>query len=127
MPSGGSDEAPAVFPALPFWCRALRPDIHPNSRPTAPPFKKQAEARLARLSVKVNTAAWVQENFITFDTQALNADMQDINTAATTELVEQAKRFDGLRLPPSFGPEIHVVAFVPDSSSPQRTQRSAKK
>src|SRR5277367_6376575 len=62
-------------------------------------FMKQAEARLAELSVKVNQASWVQENFITDDTEALAADAIDENTAVTTELVEQAKRFEGLKMP----------------------------
>jgi peptidyl-dipeptidase A len=62
-------------------------------------FMKQAEARLSELSVKLNRAAWVQENFITDDTEAISADAQDQMTAATTELVQQAKRFEGLKMP----------------------------
>ena len=53
-------------------------------------FMKRAEARLAELSVKVNQASWVHDNFITDDTEALAAAANDENTAATTELVEQA-------------------------------------
>src|SRR5579864_5849060 len=59
----------------------------------------QAEARLNEIEVKAARAGWVQENFITDDTEALSADAQDQLTAATTELIEQAKRFDGLALP----------------------------
>ncbi len=73
-----------------------------SSAPTvheAVEFMKQAEAQLGELSVKVNHATWVQENFITEDTEALSADAQEQITAATTELVEQSKRFDGLKLP----------------------------
>ncbi len=62
-------------------------------------FMTQAEARLGELDVKVNRAGWVQENFITDDTEALSADAQDQYTGATTELIEQAKRFDGLKMP----------------------------
>ena len=60
----------------------------------------QAEARLGELDVKVNRAGWVQENFITDDTEALSADAQDQMTGVTTDLIEQAKRFDGLKMPP---------------------------
>jgi peptidyl-dipeptidase A len=63
-------------------------------------FMNKAEARLADLNVKVQRASWVQENFITDDTQAIAADAIDENTAVTTQLVEQSKRFDGLKLPP---------------------------
>jgi peptidyl-dipeptidase A len=62
-------------------------------------FMKNVEARLAELDVKVNQAQWVHENFITDDTEALAADANDQKTALTTELVEQAKHFDGLLMP----------------------------
>jgi peptidyl-dipeptidase A len=73
-----------------------------TSEPTvaeAEAFMKKAEARLGELSVKGNQANWVHENFITDDTEALAAKTNDEITAVTTELVEQSKRFDGLRLP----------------------------
>jgi peptidyl-dipeptidase A len=63
-------------------------------------FMNKAEAQLADLNVKVQRASWVQENFITDDTQAMAADAIDEVTAVTTGLVEQAKRFDGLALSP---------------------------
>jgi peptidyl-dipeptidase A len=74
-----------------------------NTVPTvadAQEFMNNAEAQLSDLSVKVQRASWVQENFITDDTQAIAADAIDEVTAVTTELVERAKRFDGLALPP---------------------------
>ena len=74
-----------------------------SSKPTvaeAEAFMNRAEAQLKDLSVKVNRAGWVQENFITDDTQALSADANDEITGVTEELVEQAKRFDGLAMPP---------------------------
>ena len=74
-----------------------------NPTPTATDaqeFMNKAEAQLSDLSVKVQRASWVQENFITDDTQAIAADAIDEVTAVTTQLVEQAKRFDGLALPP---------------------------
>ena len=73
-----------------------------TSEPTVPEaeaFMKKAEAQLGELSVKGNQANWVHDNFITDDTEALAAKTNDEVTAVTTELVEQSKRFDGLRLP----------------------------
>jgi peptidyl-dipeptidase A len=73
-----------------------------TSEPTvaeAEAFMKKAEARLGELSVKGSQANWVHDNFITDDTEALAAKTNDEITAVTTELVEQSKRFDGLRLP----------------------------
>ncbi len=62
-------------------------------------FMNRAEARLAELSVKSNQANWIHENFITDDSEAIAAAVNDEQTAVTTELVEQAKRFEGLKLP----------------------------
>jgi peptidyl-dipeptidase A len=73
---------------------------NPATVAEAEQFMKNAEARLADLSVKVNQANWVHDNFITDDTEALAAAANDELTAVTTDLVEQGKRFDGLQLPP---------------------------
>ena len=62
-------------------------------------FMDKAEARLAELSLKGNQANWIHENFITEDTEGIAAAVNDEITAVTTELVEQAKRFDGLKMP----------------------------
>jgi peptidyl-dipeptidase A len=72
---------------------------HPPTVAEAEAFMNKAEAQLAEISVKVNQATWVHDNFITEDTEALAADANDDLTALTTELVEQSKRFDGLQMP----------------------------
>jgi peptidyl-dipeptidase A len=82
----------------------LATPAHAASAPTptvaeADQFMKQAEDRLRDLSSKAQRAGWVQENFITDDTEAIAAEANDQLSAATTELIEQAKRFDGLKLP----------------------------
>src|SRR5258706_7559929 len=87
--------------ALVFLCIAMNASAQ-NTAPTAADaqeFMNKAEARLSDLSVKVQRASWAQENFITDDTQAIAADEIDEVTAVTTEVVEQAKRDDGLALP----------------------------
>ena len=82
-------------------------------------FMNKAEAQLADLSVKVQRASWVQENFITDDTQAMAADAIDENTAATTELVEQAKRFDGLALPPDLARKFKLLKLSLTAPAPK--------
>ena len=82
-------------------------------------FMKQAEARLSELSVKVNHATWVQENFITSDTEALSAGAQDQMTAVTTELVEQAKRFDGLQLPADLARKFALLRLSLTAPAPK--------
>lgn len=82
-------------------------------------FMDQAEARLADLSVKLNRAQWVQENFITDDTESLAADAQDQYTAATTELVEQAKRFDGLKIPAELERKFKLLRLSLSAPAPR--------
>ncbi len=82
------------------------------SKPTvaeAQQFMNQAQVRLNEIQIKAARASWVQENFITDDTQALSADLQDQLTAVTTELIEQAKRFDGLTLPPDLARQFLLL------------------
>ena len=81
-------------------------------------FMAQAEARLEELSVKVNQAGWVQENFITDDTEALSASAQEEFTAVTTELIDQAKRFDGLALSPELTRKFKLLRLSLTAPAP---------
>jgi peptidyl-dipeptidase A len=72
-------------------------------------FMTKAEAQLSDLATKVQRASWVQENFITDDTQAMAADAIDEVTAVTTQLVEQSKRFDGLALSPELARKFMLL------------------
>ena len=92
------------------------------SKPTvadAEQFMNQAEARLNDIEVKAARASWVQENFITDDTEALSADGQDQLTAATTELIEQAKRFDGLQLAPDLARKFLLLRLSLTAPAPK--------
>ncbi|HEV2696368.1 MAG TPA: M2 family metallopeptidase, partial [Terriglobales bacterium] len=82
-------------------------------------FMNKAEAQLAELSVKVNQANWVHDNFITDDTEALAASANDENTAVTTDLVEKAKRFDGLQLPPALARKFLLLKLSLTAPAPK--------
>jgi peptidyl-dipeptidase A len=93
-----------------------------NNTPTATEaqeFMNKAEAQLSDLSVKVQRASWVQENFITDDTQAIAADAIDEVTAVTTQLVEQAKRFDSLTLPPDVARKFKLLKLGLTAPAPK--------
>ncbi|MBI3404210.1 MAG: hypothetical protein HY046_01985, partial [Acidobacteria bacterium] len=47
-------------------------------------FVAKAEKRLEDLSVKASRADWVNQNFITSDTEKLSADAQEALSAAVT-------------------------------------------
>ena len=62
-------------------------------------FVQVAEARLLELWTRAGRAAWVQQNFISTDTNAMAASANAAVMAATTELAADAARFNGLELP----------------------------
>src|SRR5215470_16138709 len=73
-----------------------------KSAPTvaeAEAFMKKAEAQLEDLGIRASRASWVQENFITDDTEMLAAQAQEKLTALVTQLALDARRFDGLKMP----------------------------
>ena len=69
------------------------------SKDEAEKFLADAEKRLLDLNVKAGRADWVKSTFITDDTEALAADANDNLIAATTELAEQARRYENVDLP----------------------------
>ena len=111
-----------VLTAIFLFAFAIVVQAQTSNPPTvaeAEQFMKNAEARLAELSVKVNQATWVHDNFITDDTEALAADANDENTGVATELVEQAKRFDGLQLPPDLSRKFLLLKLSLTAPAPK--------
>ncbi len=62
-------------------------------------FADRADARLLELQVKADRASWVQQTYITDDTEALAAEAGREQGAANMELAQAAVRFDALALP----------------------------
>src|SRR5258708_3795356 len=72
-------------------------------------FADEAEKRLFDLQVKASRASWVQENFITDDTEQVAADANEALDAAATELAGKARRFDGLKLPEGVARKLKLL------------------
>lgn len=62
-------------------------------------FMQRAEAELLERWIEAGRASWIRENFITVDTQAIEAEATAAMMARTAELAQEATRFDGLDLP----------------------------
>ncbi len=62
-------------------------------------FVNDAEARLLELRIAAEQAAWVQQNFISEETNALAAAANAELMGATTELATEAARFGAIALP----------------------------
>ena len=104
---------------LVFLCIAM--NAHAQTAPTAADaqeFMNKAEAQLSDLSVKVQRASWVQENFITDDTEILSAQAQEKLTAVITQLALDARRFDGMKMPPELARKFKLLKLSLTAPSP---------
>ncbi len=63
-------------------------------------FMDRAEAEILKITTLQQRAQWIQETYITGDTEILAASENERAIARTTELIEESKRFDSLKLPP---------------------------
>ena len=81
-------------------------------------FLDDAEARLFDLGSKAQRASWVQENFITDDTNQIAADAGEIVNRLTVELAKKAHRFDTLKLPPEMARKMLLVKLSIEFPAP---------
>ncbi len=63
-------------------------------------FIEDAEQQLFDLGLKASRASWVQENFITDDTEQIAADANEILNTASAKYAKEAHRYDGVKLSP---------------------------
>jgi peptidyl-dipeptidase A len=85
---------------------------NPQPRPTvaqAEKFVAEAEKRVLAVSIKAGRASWVQSNFITDDTEAIAAEANDELLKTIKELAEEARKFDGLKLPEGIARKLKLL------------------
>jgi peptidyl-dipeptidase A len=81
-------------------------------------FMKNAEAQLEDLTVRASRASWVQENFITDDTETMSAQANERLTAVVTQLALDARRFKGLKLPPDLARKFLLLKLSLTAPAP---------
>jgi peptidyl-dipeptidase A len=111
-----------VFAALLFCVCAVPAQSASATKPTvaeALAFIASAEKELGALSVDANRASWVEETYITDDTVALLAEANDRLIARQTELIGEARRFDGLKLPPDAARKLLLLKLSIGLPAPQ--------
>ncbi|HEY3579158.1 MAG TPA: M2 family metallopeptidase [Pyrinomonadaceae bacterium] len=72
----------------------------PATKEEAKKFLADAEKRLLDLNIKGSRADWVKSTFVTDDTESIAAQANEVLIGATTELAEQARRYEALDLSP---------------------------
>jgi peptidyl-dipeptidase A len=81
-------------------------------------FMRDAESRLQEAVVKASRAVWVQETYITEDTEALAASANEEVLATTTALVNDAKRFQAASLTPVLQRKFTLLKLALTSPAP---------
>jgi peptidyl-dipeptidase A len=108
---------------------ATKPAQMKSAAPTAEEarqFVEGAENRLLPLWVAAQRAAWVQETFITPDTEEMAAEADQSVKAATAELAAQARRYEGLQLPEDVARKLKLIKFSVDIPAPRDTAESTE-
>jgi peptidyl-dipeptidase A len=75
-------------------------------------FVDEADARLLRLANSFSRADWVKSTHITDDTEAIAAEANERLIEASVELAKQARRFDGLSLPPEVARKLALIKLL---------------
>jgi peptidyl-dipeptidase A len=89
-------------------------------------FLDDAETKLMALSVEASRAGWVQENFITDDTEALAALANERQISENVRRAKAATRFDRVKLPPEMARKMQVLKLGLTLATPSDPAESAE-
>src|SRR5262245_49596049 len=89
---------------------ACRQASAPTGNPAAPAtFLKTANETMLRRSNEAQQAGWVQQTFITADTEAIAARANEAFMTAVTDFAKQATRYDNAQLSPEERRQMTVL------------------
>jgi peptidyl-dipeptidase A len=99
-----------------------------QSRPTqsVASFLEEANATLLRLSNEANQAGWVQETYITPDTEAISARASGAYVSAATGYTKRAARLDGSGASPSEQRQLVVLRNTMTMAAPSDAKEAAE-
>jgi peptidyl-dipeptidase A len=92
-------------------------------------FIEEAEQRLFDLGVKASRASWVQENFITDDTEQIAADASEVLNTASAKYAKEAHRFDNVKLSPELARKrllLELATGFPAPDDPKKQKELAQ-
>ncbi|HUP41513.1 MAG TPA: M2 family metallopeptidase [Vicinamibacterales bacterium] len=107
----------ALAGALLLGCQRGR-DAGPATADEAHRFIEAAQARLQTLGNNASRAGWVQNNFITVDTQEIAANAQSELAAAVSALAREARRFEHLQLPYEDARKLRLLKLMLSAPAP---------
>ena len=89
-------------------------------------FMKKVEDELEDITVRASRASWVQENFITDDTEVLSAQAQEKVTAVVTQYALEARRFDNLKMPAELARKFLLLKLSLTAPAPNNDKERAE-
>jgi peptidyl-dipeptidase A len=118
-PGGGEDAAAAAPPS------AARPKAAAATRPSvaeAQAFMDEAEKQLAKLWVARDRAGWVNENFITDDTEALAAAGEQAAAGYVGQAIQHSGRYRAVAglLPTELARKLYLLSIAQTVPAPAR-------
>ncbi len=87
-------------------------------------FIDDAEQKLLALGVDAGRADWIQATYITDDTEAVSAKIDERAIAATVDYAKQATRFDGLQLDPVTDRKLKLLKLSLTIATPSDPKES---
>jgi peptidyl-dipeptidase A len=103
----------------------------PATSPTvqeAQAFVDDTEENLRRLWIGRDRASWVNENFITGDTEALAAAAEDATAAYVADAITRSRRYDAIRgeLPAEVARKLYLLSIAQTVPAPRDAKRRAE-
>jgi peptidyl-dipeptidase A len=111
-------------------CRTL-PEVAPVDRPDptiaeARAFMEAAEAEMYELRVRAARAAWIQNTYITYDSQILAAETSAAVVEAAARLANEAARFQDVDLPEDVARKIMILTTGQSMPAPPDPRASTE-
>jgi peptidyl-dipeptidase A len=125
---GGNEPAPAApcpkcqDPVTSAPSGAPAPSSAPASAEEAKKFIEQVDKDLRRLWVARDRAGWVNQNFITDDTEALAASGEEATAAYVTDAIQKARRFDGVKMDPQIARQFLLLKLAQTVPAPSNAE-----
>jgi peptidyl-dipeptidase A len=102
------------------------PAAQPPTAAEAAQFIARVNERLRELYTASARASWVNQNFITDDTEALSASAEQAYMDYMSQTVKEATRFNGLDVPPDVARQLHLLKINPTLPPPNDAKERAE-
>jgi peptidyl-dipeptidase A len=89
-------------------------------------WTKDVDAELRKVWTAQSRADWINQNFITDDTDRSSTVASDASMEVVTRLIEASTRFDGLALPADVARQIHLLRVSNSVISPSDAAKRAE-